>query len=150
MKKKNILLGASSQQISGKNSESKFILFYFFFFSFGVWRRFQNSFSLTVTIVNCVELFWGYSPAGTVIYITSGSAQNDVLLRTVVYSPTSRYVIFEPSFMLLSCPLMYHFIVLCQGWPTSCGVHIQCIFSQRSISTHFRAIRPQCCRMWIH
>ena len=102
----------------------------------------QSAFPLTATVVNCVE--WGYSLPGTAIWITSGSAQNDIPLKTVVYSPTSGYAISKASLAL-----MYYFVVLCQGQPSSCGLHIQRIFSQHSISSHFRVLL-QCCRMWIH
>ena len=66
-------------------------------------------------------LFWRYSHPGTAICITSGRAQKDVPLRTIVYSPTSEYAIFEASFMLLAHLLTYHFVVLCQGRPSSFG-----------------------------
>ena len=105
---------------------------------------------IVLPLKQSLRLFWGYSFPGTATCITSGSAWKDVPLRTIVYSPTSGYAIFEASFMLLAHLLMYHFAVLRQSLPSSCGVHIQQIFSQRSILSRFRRLRPQCCRVWYH
>ena len=130
-----------------------FRLFSYFFFACGLGFKIPSH--LQWPCVNCIEwyllLLWGYSLPRTAICITSWRAQNDILFKTFVYSPMSGYEIFEASFMLLARPLFYDFIVLYhQGRPFPWGVHIQRIFSQHYISTHFRAVRSQCCRVWIH
>ena len=56
-------------------------------------------------------LFWVYYLPETVICVTSGRAQKDVPLWTIVYSPMFEYSIFEASFMLLAHLLIYHFVV---------------------------------------
>ena len=126
--------------MSTSNFEYKYINIYFFC---GVWGRVENAFALTGTFINCAEWcfhknnsssFSGeYSILVSAISIISGRAQKDVPLRTIVYSLTSMYTIFEASFMLLANLLMYHFGVFYQGRPSSCGIYTQQIFSQRFI-----------------
>ena len=115
-------------------------LFFLEYLGFNTPSHLQRRRRVFLPLKQSLLLFWGYFLPGKATCIISRKAQNDVLLRTADYSPMSRYTIFEATFMLLAHTLIYHFILLCLGRPFSCGVHIQSIFSLRSISTHYRAL----------